>query len=48
MGDRKFERFPPICGSGRVTIPPRGYSCEFEPFLSPCEPMKPGAGESSL
>ncbi len=40
LGDSKFEPFPPICGAGRVTIPPRGDSREFEPFLSPCEQIK--------
>ena len=43
-GDGKFERFPPICGSGRVTIPPRGVPRKCEPFLRPCEPMALGAG----
>jgi len=40
QGDGKFERFPPICRVGRVTIPPMGYSRKFEPFLSPCEQIK--------
>ena len=47
MGDSKFEPFPPICGTGRVTIPPRRYSRKFEPFLRPCEPMTLKAGTQS-
>ena len=47
MGDSKFEPFPPICMTGRVTIPPKGHSRKFEPFLRPCERIKLGAGEAS-
>ena len=43
MGDGIFEPFPPIYRAGRVTIPPRGYSSKFEPFLRPCEQMTLGA-----